>query len=869
MFSRRKKSISPSPSTPSISFQELPAKTYRNQEGCLQLGRSVFNHCQIVGHVALSLLNFFPENIRKTLFPDSSALIASIHDLGKVSPTFYLKLLRAINADWKNQHPFLVSLESLSESNWGGHAGVSALALEKLGYPKSIQTIAGQHHGFMPEVGLNDAEGEKFGGKPWQDERKALLSALEQEFKTTLSDIKLTDAKIRLLSGLTCVADWIGSGSFFDDPAISWQANIPKALAHAGYLPFQLRPNLSFESVFGFSTRPAQEMLIKVCDKSGVYILEAPMGLGKTEAALYCAYKMLDENKATGIYFALPTQLTSNKIYDRFNQFLSTILTADCPHRNALLLHGNAWLAEVEMGEEGLPGKSWFNSAKRGLLAPFAVGTLDQALMAAMNVKHGFVRAFGLAGKVVILDEVHSYDAYTSVILDRLITLLSELNCTVILLSATLNKKRKQDLLGVSLTANDYPLITAHQADQTNELSVPPPAAQNIQIKFEACEAKALDEAIDRAMQGEQILWIENTINEAQKRYDDFAAICAENNIECGLLHSRFTPEDRQINEARWVNALGKEGWKARKSCGRIIIGTQVLEQSLDIDADFLISRFAPSDMLLQRLGRLWRHSDTPRVSSAICEAWILAPTFDMAITNPQEAFGATAFVYSPYVLCRTLDAWEAHLASKACVSLPTDIRSLIDATYDERTESEAMQALQDELHHGSRNRKGLNVLRQLARTTLSKAGQTQSDTKAQTRYNEEDTSSIFIVKGIESDSKIGQTLITLLNGETIKLPLKLNALSNKNWRKLSCLLQKQMVPCRQSLLPQRISRKRARDLGFHHVFYLGNPHDDEIDFALAIQEIDGALKEFESTPSDKRHYEYRSDTGLRVIKID
>src|SRR5690625_7210513 len=101
----------------------------------------------------------------------------------------------------------------------------------------------------------------------------------------------------------------------------------------------------------------------------------------------------------------MPTQLTSNKIYQRFNAFLERVLTADSRHRS-LLLHGNAWLYETEMGEEGRPGGAWFNQAKRGLLAPFAVGTVDQALMATMNVKHGFVRAYGLDGMVVILDVV-------------------------------------------------------------------------------------------------------------------------------------------------------------------------------------------------------------------------------------------------------------------------------------------------------------------------------------------------------------------------------------------------------------------------------------------------------------------------------
>jgi len=153
----------------------------------------------------------------------------------------------------------------------------------------------------------------------------------------------------------------------------------------------------------------------------------------------------LSSGQSSGIYFALPTQLTSNKIFDRFQDFLGEVLADDCPHRS-LLLHANAWLFETDMGEEGRPGGAWFNQSKRGLLAPFAVGTIDQALMAAMNVKHGFVRAFGLAGKIVILDEVHTYDAYTGSLMDALVQLLRQLNCTVIILSATLNQERREQL---------------------------------------------------------------------------------------------------------------------------------------------------------------------------------------------------------------------------------------------------------------------------------------------------------------------------------------------------------------------------------------------------------------------------------------
>jgi CRISPR-associated endonuclease/helicase Cas3 len=442
------------------------------------------------------------------------------------------------------------------------------------------------------------------------------------------------------------------------------------------------------------------------------------MGLGKTEAALYAAYQMLDGGQASGIYFALPTQLTSNKIHERFNAFLSRILAPDCPHRSALLLHGKAWLQQTDMGEEGRPGGAWFHQAKRGLLAPFAVGTIDQALMAAMNVKHGFVRALGLAGKVVILDEVHTYDAYTGTLLDALVALLRSLHCTVIILSATLSQERRSQLLGAELRAQDYPLITAvAQGSAPQELAVDTDVApQLVRLKLQQDERVAVAEALARAEQGQQVLWIENTVQDAQIRYLDLAARAAEMGLECGLLHSRFSMYDRARIEARWVDAFGKPGWKKRGERGRILIGTQVLEQSLDIDADFLVSRFAPTDMLLQRLGRLWRHADAPRTAGARCEAWLLAPELASAIEAPLSAFGASAHVYSPYVLCRSLAVWQA----RAQISLPQDIRQLIESTYADQPEQGQMARWLHELDNGTPRRKGRKALQQLARIGLA-----------------------------------------------------------------------------------------------------------------------------------------------------
>jgi len=863
----RRKTQSISLKTSSIAYLCCPAKTYADTVGNIKLGRNVFNHCQIVGHVARQLLNGLPDTLREALFPEGAELLAATHDLGKISPTFFLKLQRAVGRSCESEFPVLKPFLALDETRWGGHAGVSALSLKSLGYDSQVQAVVGQHHGFIPTVELRNATDECFGGEAWQHERNASLQALVKDLDVSLPE-NLTDAQVRVISGLTSVADWIGSGSLFDDPAQPWQPSIDRAITHAGYVPFQLRQGLTFSDTFGFSPRESQRKLIAACDKPGVYVLEAPMGLGKTEAALYCAYKILESGEATGIYFALPTQLTSNKIYERFNQFLSTVLKENCPHRRALLLHGSAWLEETEMGEEGKPGSSWFNTSKRGLLAPFAVGTLDQALMAAMNVRHGFVRAFGLAGKVVILDEIHSYDAYTGVILDEMISLLVELKCTVIILSATLSQTRRKELLSSDVTSKDYPLITAVN-DNVREISVTPPPERKVRISLIDNDAAALEESLRRAELGQQVLWIENTVKDAQERYLDIAARCHELGIACGLLHSRFTPQDRAYAEDKWVTALGKAGWQTRQRQGRVIIGTQVLEQSLDIDADFLISRFAPTDMTLQRLGRLWRHNETPRSTSAQCEAWLLAPSLEAAVSYPRKSLGASAAVYSEYVLCRSLEAWTRQLTGAGVVCLPNDIRPLIDATYHERKEQGAMATFRHQLMAGTPRKKGLNALRQLARLTLSEAGETRSDTDAQTRYSEEDSADFLLLTAISPDSDNKQTHITLLNGETLSLPWQKQRLTHIQWRRLSSKLMRQIVPCRQSQLPMTLPRQRCKQLGLGNVFYLGHPEfSDTVPFAIAIQGEGSALKGVEQDLSDRFTYQYRQDTGLQISKI-
>lgn len=825
------------------NFCHYPAKTYKNIFGDKVVGRSVHVHTTIVGHIAKRLIAQFAPEIR-ALFPKGSETLVAAHDIGKISPTFYVRLMDAAKRVIPEE---LKKYQNINEFEWGGHAGTSMIALKGGGHDDSLQTVVGQHHGALPSIGIRRANSDAFGGSVWQAMRMELIEALENEFDCELPD-ELNESQIRLISGLTCVADWIGSGKLFDNPNTPWEPLIDVALTQAGYIKPKLKKGLSFESVFGFEPREAQAKLIDACQKPGVYVLEAPMGIGKTEAALYCAYQAL-ERGASGIYFALPTQLTSNKIYERFNQFLSQIIDEECPHRQALLAHSGALLVETELGKEGEPGETWFDDRKRKLLAPFAVGTLDQAAMSVMNVKHGFVRAYGLAGKVVILDEVHSYDAYTSVILDKMIALLVELGCTVIILSATLSFERRRALLNTELFSDAYPLITAI-TDEVKEVSITPPPSRDVSVKMVGDDADALAEAIKRAQRGEQVLWIENTVKEAQTV---FAAFKMEG-IKCGLLHSRFTAEDRARNEAKWVTCLGKEGWTTRGESGRIIVGTQVVEQSVDIDADFMVTRCAPTDMLLQRFGRLWRHEGTPRPPSARCEAWILAPSIAKAVENPYLAFGPSSYVYGDYYLCRSLEVWKSGV-----VCLPGDIRSLINATYSERIESGKMADYQRQLLDGTPKKKGLNQLRQIAKSAIATAGQTQSDTHAQTRYSKEDTGEILIVNAITPNEQLRQTHIELISGETLIIPWQKHLLTQKEWRKLSVKFSRQMVPCRASQLPQRWSYEAGKKLRLNFVSYIGQPESRMTYAILALNDST------QNAVSEKKPYKYSREFGLVV----
>ncbi|MBQ3033281.1 MAG: CRISPR-associated helicase Cas3', partial [Deferribacterales bacterium] len=570
--------------TGKCNFDNYIAKTYQ-VDGKTYAGRSVLEHCIIVGEVCKALLELLPPALKKYFHKDTPFL-AALHDIGKVSPTFQKKISNSID-----NHPLkdeLINVNSDIEKNWGGHAGVGEITLEYIideylqnrREYKYLPLIAGLHHGSHSRKecrSTTSSNSKVLGGKHWNNLRINHFDSLKDYFKCNIEP--LNDELIATITiGLTIVSDWIGSSRTFDNPKIDYNLLIDKALEEIGFKNNLIKGGLSFEDIFGFKQRKSQEELINICDKEGVYILEAPMGIGKTEAALYCAYKILEKGLARGIYFALPTQITSNKIYYRFKPFIEKI----SENKEFIkLLHSNSKI--YQLGSDADIGASWFDTSKRGLLAPFAVGTIDQALMAVMNVKHYPVRAFGLFGKVVILDEVHSYDTYTGTILDELVKKLKNMGCTVIILSATLTKERKEKIANIKSLKNSYPLITAYKDDELYEEEVEYSDNKEVEIKYLNTE-NAIGEAIEAALSGLQVLWIENTVNKAQEIY---TLIKSMTNIECGLLHSRFIKRDRKDIEDNWVEIFSHTN-NRRYNNGRILIGTQVLEQSIDIDADLL-----------------------------------------------------------------------------------------------------------------------------------------------------------------------------------------------------------------------------------------------------------------------------------------
>lgn len=728
-----------------MPYESCRAKTTSDSKP----GITVLEHCRQVARVAQALADMAHPAVRSIL-GENPAIAAAVHDTGKPSPGFQKKYF---NDHLRDQWPILAAMPNSSFET--DHTEIGAAAIRRyLKAPFSVPPLAeivGAHHGRGHKTIPRTDEGGKYGGKPWAGERQRLIERLVAEFGPFPAEQPGPAAR-NVLAGLVTVADWIGSdeahfppGGLPPDAELAERA--AKAVRDCGFQIPTIKTGLSFEAVFGFPPHPVQESFIACVDGPGLYVLEAPMGMGKTEAALYAAYRLMAGGHNRGLYFGLPTRLTSDKIHERVTAFLKDICEDDA---TAQLAHGHAWLRAFQHGGEALsPGGDWFSPRKRKLLFPFGVGTIDQALMGVVRVKHFFIRTFALAGKVVILDEVHSYDVYTGSLMEWLVRQLLEIGCTVIVLSATLTGRRRARLFSESAQPPEsphYPLIAHEKAGVAGVLPGEAPADRIFQVRMmDLTDAEVAAMAVERAAAGQCVLCIADTVPRAQAWYNAVAQEATDGGFPVGLIHSRFPAFRRDELETHWIGRLGKDGYRP---VGCVLIGTQVLEQSLDIDADFLITELAPMDMILQRMGREWRHPRPDR-PCMMPETVIVSGVPEGAADAEGiiDALGrSNCYVYMPYVLWRTRQV----MLGRETIRLPGDIRDLLEATYAEAAadEPEPVDRLREMLEE---RRSRLRQFAEANRSDVKAMGVLEDQEDVCTRYSDRPTIDALLTTSVDS----------------------------------------------------------------------------------------------------------------------
>ncbi|MGO8685448.1 MAG: CRISPR-associated helicase Cas3' [Thermoleophilia bacterium] len=664
--------------------------------------------------------------------------LVGLHDLGKASPGFQRlapDLWTTVEEEgFRDGHPlwrfkrfrhdvegFTILRDSVLPEWVELPAEVSTARTEKRLFAALAQAIGAHHGSFVSEseVSRNDYPQVTQGSldpddQAWVAARLDLVALLSETFavdKSTCLRAPELSALTMVLSGLTILADWIASNEEFfplrptnlrDHATLSKDMALV-AVERVGLLHYPTPlAAVSFSRLFpGLGDiRPVQAAVDGLASDGLplLAVIEAPMGEGKTEAALLLAQQIMQQTGG-GMYFALPTVATSNQIFERVQIHLEQILR-DGDSAGLMLVHGQAELAPqmeallkkqraADVDEAGVVVDSWFRPRKRALLSPFGVGTIDQCLLAALQVRHGSLRLFGLAGKVVIIDEVHAYDAYMSTILGRLLEWLAALHVSVILLSATLTSSMRRLLIEAyggaigpaAARQAAYPLISVARPGEMTTVMEPAGCEITRTVHIELIapteRSRVLDRVLRAADDGGAVGWVCDTVASAQRTFEELRQRLesrpSDRRPELVLYHARMLLKDRQKIEQDVERLVGKNGLR---ESGCIVVATQVVEQSLDIDFDLLVSELAPGDLLLQRFGRLHRHARLRPETLRDARAVILVPEIHEGV----PAWQGIDKVYAPFVLIKTL----LELDGREQISLPADIRHLVEAVYDD-----------------------------------------------------------------------------------------------------------------------------------------------------------------------------------------
>lgn len=668
------------------------------------------------------------EDIAKQL----AGFLASIHDIGKATAVFQSKssffnsrdldlalLDKLEKAGFKDIHQL-----SLMDEGKSPHALAAQALLESYGVSKDISSIIGGHHGKPVDLSTtveyqlssypanyfqNETPDNPF-HKKWAHAQKGIFEwALDYNDFETVEDLpKVKQVGQVILSGLLIMADWIASNENYfpllniEDSEVSDQ----ESRKQTGWLKwFETYPwkaqdisdiESAYEERFNFKPREMQAKFSQVIEKTnqpGIYILEAPMGGGKTEAALMGVEQLSNKTGTGGMFFGLPTQATSNGIFDRIKDWVNTLSLND-EKRSLQLVHGKAALNDsynvlprasniAEDAEDGVVVNEWFVGRKTAMLDEFVVGTIDQFLMMSLKQKHLMLRHLGFTKKVIVIDEVHAYDAYMNQYLERTLRWIGAYGVPVIILSATLPAETRIKLVEAYMrgqgykwrnvdkpadweTTIKYPLITYSDGVEVKQEDDFTPT-ENTQVNIKVLDEDKLIETLQEILSDGGIAGvIVNTVRKAQELAEALEKHFGKEQVD--LLHSSFIATDRTEKESQLLDHIGKDADRPHK---KIIIGTQVIEQSLDIDFDVLISELAPMDLLIQRIGRLHRHKLVSRPEK------INQPTtYVMGIDENFDFDSGSEAVYGAYLLMRTQKLLPEF------INLPEDISKLVQATY-------------------------------------------------------------------------------------------------------------------------------------------------------------------------------------------
>ncbi len=590
------------------------------------------------------------------------------------------------------------------------------------------------------------------------------------------------------IAGWATLSDWLGSNQehfpYCQDKiplADYWQVtlgNAEKALQETGFNKVsEPLPYAGMASWFGqqsITPTPLQQAAETIDIAAGpqLFILEDVTGSGKTEAACILTQRLLAAGHGDGLYFALPTMATSNAMYSRLGSLHRRFYTAGSTP-SFVLAHGARDLNDDFMAAVAAPQPSdldytanelsatsrcnqWLaDSRKKALLAEVGVGTIDQALMAILPFRHQSLRLYGLARKVLVIDEVHAYDNYMQTLLSQLLSYHARQGGSAILLTATLPRSMRSVMMAAwqkglgqpekKPQKDEFPLLTHVSEGQLLELPLASRAevSRSVDVDWFIEEEQAIDAVLAAVEAGECIAWVRNTVDDAIRAFEAIAARHPEPE-RCLLFHSRFAMVDRQRIESQVIERLGKDSTHEIRR-GQVLISTQVFQESLDCDVDVMISDIAPIDLLIQRAGRLQRHQRGLRCPPRLL---VLAPSW---ADDPDEHWLKRTLPGTQAVYRDTSLSWltQSVLRRLGAIRMPEEARALIEGVY-----GQGIDDIPDALQQGRLEQNGIRKVSGSLATYnaldlaegYTKNDQWQEEQEIGTRLMDEPTANIVLL---------------------------------------------------------------------------------------------------------------------------